>query len=78
MESATFRRWLAQRGCRFDEPAPERRGHGHGTITIQRDGRTAELPLLGSRKPIAPETARAICAALDLDWTELPGPKSRA
>ena len=37
MESATFRKWLAEHGCRFDTPS-EKRGEGHGTMTIHRAG----------------------------------------
>lgn len=76
MDSATFRGWLAERGCRFDNEREER-GHGSGMVTVHREGRTAQLPLLGSHKPVAEEVAREICAALALDWAELPGPKSR-
>jgi hypothetical protein len=77
MDSDTFRNWLAERGCRFDHH-PEHRGEGQAAVTVHREGRTAELPLVGSRKPIDPETARAVCAALALDWSELPGPAGRA
>ena len=42
MEYATFRKWLSERGCRFDTQREER-GEGHGTVTIDREGRTAEL-----------------------------------
>ena len=37
MEIATFRKWLAERGCRFDAQS-EKRGEGHGTVTIHRLG----------------------------------------
>jgi transposase InsO family protein len=47
MENATFRKWLAEQGCRFDTQS-EKRGEGHGTVTIHRAGRTAELPLVGA------------------------------
>ena len=45
MENATFRKWLADQGCHFDTQR-EKRGEGHGTVTIHREGRTAELPLV--------------------------------
>ena len=45
MENATFRKWLIEQGCRFDTQNEER-GEGHGTVTIHREGRTAELPLV--------------------------------
>ena len=47
MEYATFRKWLDEHGCRFDTQS-EKRGEGHGTVTIHRAGRTAELPLVGA------------------------------
>jgi len=45
MENATFRKWLADQGCHFDIQR-EKRGEGHGTVTILPEGRTAELPLV--------------------------------
>src|SRR6476660_2363496 len=47
MEYVTFRKWLAEHGCRFDTQS-KKRGEGHGTVTIHRGGRTAELPLVGA------------------------------
>ena len=77
MDSETFRSWLAERGCRFDHKTRRERGTGHGAVTVHREGRSAILPLLGSRQAIDPGLAHEICRALDLDWTNLPGPKSR-
>jgi len=53
MEYATFRKWLAERGCRFDTQS-EKRGEGYGTVTIHRAGRTAELPLVGASHNLDP------------------------
>lgn len=69
MEIAIFRKWLAERGCRFDTQS-EKRGEGHGTVTIHREGRTAELPLVGSRQDLDPRDVRRVCEELGL---ELPG-----
>jgi hypothetical protein len=44
VESATFQKWLAEHGCRFDT-AQEKRGTGHANVTVHREGRKAELPL---------------------------------
>ena len=77
MDSDTFRSWLAERGCRFDHHE-ETRGRGQAAVTIHHEGRTAELPLVGSHKPIDLDTARDICQALGLDWSQLPGPEGRA
>ncbi len=77
MEYGTFKLWLTERGCRFDTQ-PEQRGDGHGTVTIHRGGRTAELLLVGARHELDPNSVRRVCEALDLKWSDLPGPKSHA
>jgi hypothetical protein len=76
MENATFRKWLAEHGCRFDTQSEER-GDGHGTLTIHRQGRTAQLPLVGPSHQLDPQAVRQACEALGLDWSKLPGPTSR-
>ena len=76
MESATFRNWLAERGCRFDHHRGHR-GQGQASVTIHREGRTAQLPQVGSRQHLDPNVIRQVCEELGLDWSELPGPKSR-
>ena len=65
MEYATFKKWLAERGCRFDMQ-PEERGEGHGTVMIHREGRTAELLLVGARHELDPRSVRRVCEALGL------------
>jgi hypothetical protein len=42
MESATFRKWLSERGCRIDTQHGGR-GAVHATLTIHREGATAEI-----------------------------------
>lgn len=74
MEYATFREWLTKHGCRFDTQ-PKERGEGHGTLMIHREGRTAELPLVGPRQQLDPDSVRQACEALGLKWSDLPGPK---
>ena len=76
MENATFRKWLAEQGCRFDTQL-EKRGEGHGTVTIHRAGLTAELPLVGASHKLDPHSVRQVCEALGLDWSNLPGPEGR-
>ncbi len=76
MEYATFRTWLVERGCRFDTPQEER-GDGHAAVTIHREGRTAELLLVGSRHNLDPRAVHDVCTALGLEWSELPVPRSR-
>lgn len=77
MNSETFRAWLAEQGCRIEGREMEGRGHGATVVNVFREGRTAELPLGGSHKPLDQETVREICQALDLDWSKLPGPSRR-
>ena len=50
MESATFRKWLAEHGCRFDRHEHEKRGEGEVIVTVHREGRKAEVPLGGSHQ----------------------------
>ena len=76
MESATFRKWLTEQGCRFDTQQ-EGRGEGHGILTIRREGRTAEMPLVGSHHELDPHSVRKVCESLGLAWSDLPGPKGR-
>ena len=46
-------------------------------MTIHREGRTAELPLVGAGHKLDPRLVRQVCEALGLDWSDLPGPKGR-
>lgn len=74
MQSATFRDWLTERGCRFQQ---HERGHGrgHAVVTVEREGRIAELPLVGSHERLDAVLVRDVCERLGLDWNELPGSK---
>jgi hypothetical protein len=77
MESATFRKWLKEQGCRFDRLEHEHRHEGPVMVTVHRDGRKAEVPLGGSRQTLDPRVVRRACEELGLDWSQLPGPMSR-
>jgi len=77
MESATFRKWLGEQGCRFDQHEHEQRHEGHVMVTVHRENRKAEVPLGGSRKTIDARIVRRACNELGLDWRELAGPKGR-
>ena len=77
MESATFRKWLMEQGCRFDKHEHEHRHEGAVMVTVHRDDRKTEIPLGGSRKALDARIVRQACEELGLDWTQLPGPKSR-
>lgn len=77
MESSTFRKWLAERGCRFDAHDQEGRPHGHAMVVVHRENRKATLPLLGKYQHLDPRVVDEVCAALGLDPSELPGPQGR-
>jgi len=74
MESATFQKWLAEQGCRFDTDR-EKRGTGHANVTVHREGRKAEVPMGGPHQVLDARVVRRACEELGLDWSELPGPK---
>jgi hypothetical protein len=66
MEIATFRKWLAEHGCRFGAES-----EGNGIVTVHRLGWTAELPLVGANHELDPRYVRRVCDALGLDWSRL-------
>lgn len=77
MQGSTFRDGLAARGCRFEL---HERGHGRGQaiVTVEREGRATELPMVGSHQRLDPAVVRDVGERLGLDWNELPGPKGLA
>src|SRR5450830_641228 len=77
MESATFRKWLADRGCRFDHHEHQQRGKGQMMVTVYSEGRKAEVPLRGSRQILDQRVVHRACEELGLDPSQLPGPQSR-
>jgi hypothetical protein len=77
MESATFRKWLMQQGCRIDHGEHSRRHEGEVMVTVHREGRMTAVPLGGSRQVIDARVVRRACQDLGLDPAQLPGPKSR-
>ena len=78
MESATFRKWLAEQGCHFDHHEHQERGEGHVIVTVHREGRASLVPLGGSRKDLDPRDLRRACEELGLDWTKLPESNDRS
>ena len=71
MQSATFRKWLAEQGCRFDQHE-HKRGDGRVLVTVDREGRKSEVPLGGSRQDLDQRDVRRACEELGLDWNGLP------
>lgn len=77
MESATFRKWLVEQGCRIDGDEHPRGHEGHVMVTVHREGQKTRVPLGGSRQSLDPRMVRQACEELGLDPSQLPGPKSR-
>lgn len=77
MESATFRKWLVEHGCRIDGDQHPRGHEGHVTVTVHREGKNAQLMLGGAHQSLDPRVVRQVCEALGLDPGQLPGPMSR-
>jgi hypothetical protein len=77
MESATFRKWLVEQGCRVDSDEHPRGHEGPVMVTVHREGRRTRLPLGGSRQALDLRVVRHACDELGLDASQLPGPKSR-
>ena len=77
VESKTFRKWLAERGCRFEAGKDTIEAQGHASVTVHRENRKAILPDVGTKKSLDPRIVRQIVDDLGLDWNELPGPMSR-
>jgi hypothetical protein len=76
MESATFRKWLAERGCAFDQHATGRGTHGIASVTAHREGSKAVIPLVGSPKRLDPRQVKEIVESLGLDPSDLPAKKA--
>ena len=78
MNSATFRKWLMEHGCRVERHmAVKHKRAAISKVLVRRGSREAELPLAGSRKDLPSDVVLAIVDKLGLDRAELPGPKSR-
>ncbi len=77
MQSATLRKWLADRGCTFEAGRDTVKAHGHAYVTVRRGERRAVLPDIGDHKALDPRVVRQIVEDLGLNFDELPGPASR-
>lgn len=75
MRADSLRRWLADRGCRFEEH--EQRGQGHASVTAIHGDKRGVIPEIGTRNDLDQELVRRIATDLGFDWRELPGPQSR-
>ncbi|HET7411767.1 MAG TPA: type II toxin-antitoxin system HicA family toxin [Pararhizobium sp.] len=61
MNASEFKRWLAKRGCTFEN---HRGGSGH--ITIMRGDRISQLPMHGGNKELGTKIVEKIKKQLDL------------
>ena len=77
MESATFRKWLVEHGCRIDGDEHPRGHEGEVMVAVHREARKSRVPLGGSRQALDPRVVQRACEDLGLDPSQLPGPKSR-
>ncbi|MFY9600770.1 MAG: hypothetical protein WAR02_11095 [Pseudolabrys sp.] len=77
METATFRKWLVEQGCRIDAFEHPRGHEGHGEVTVHREDRKARLPLAGAHRALDPRPERRVRIEHGLDPAQLPGPQSR-
>lgn len=76
MNPQTFRRWLAERGCTFED-TERKRGEGATSVIVRCGGRRSEMPYAASHMDLQEEEVRRIMDELDLPFDELPGPQSR-
>ncbi len=76
MNADTFRNWLAERGCRFEE-TERKRGQGPASVVVRREGRRSEMPYAAAKMDLQEEDVRRIVEELDLPFHELPGPQSQ-
>jgi len=77
MESATFRKWLIEQGCRIDSDEHPRGHEGHIMVTVHREGRKTRVQIGGLHQVLDPRLVQRVCEELALDASQLPGPKSR-
>ena len=76
MTPETFRNWLRDRGCSFEQ-TERKRGEGHVAVVVRRGPRRSVLPDGSSQLDLKEDDVRRIVAELDLPYDELPGPQGR-
>ena len=77
MIGPTFRQWLAEQGCHFDQHVHHKRGEGPVTVRVHYGDRETEIALAGTHKHLDPREVQRACEELGLDWTQVPGSTSR-
>lgn len=76
MNPQTFRSWLSERGCTFEQ-TESNRGEGIAAVTVKCGSRRSVMPDAASHKDLPEEDVRRVVEELDLPFDELPGPQSR-
>lgn len=72
MRVDTFKQWLEEQGCRFDERSHDR-GQGHVSAVVKLKGRESVLPLAGAHQDLKEEDVKRVIEELGLDMAKLPG-----
>lgn len=79
MRSDTFREWLAERGCVFEQTKRSgKKAHGFPDVIVKLGDRKTELHVKGASQDLDPREVRRVVDELGLNWDDLPGPQSRA
>ena len=66
MNSSELRKWLAGRGCRFEEHEHSRHGGGHASVVVHLEDKKSVLPLLGTHQDLPHDVIERIKADLGL------------
>ena len=78
MRSDNFKKWLAERGCVFEQTVRVgKKAHGFSNVIVRLEGRKTELHVEGANQDLDPREIRRVVEDLGLNWNELPGPQSR-
>jgi len=77
MESGTFGKCLAERGCRFATCEDTSGAQGQAYVTVRCGHHQVVLPQIRSKKRLDPRIIKYVIDELGMDWNELPDPASR-
>jgi|GEM_PF-311617 len=72
MRADTFKQWLKEQGCRFEEHSHDR-GQGHADAVVKFEGKESVLPLAETHQNLDRKDVRRVVEELGLDMTKLPG-----
>jgi len=72
MRVDTFKQWLVDQGCHFDEHSHDR-GQGHVSAVVKLEGKESVLPPAGAHQDLDAEDVRRVIEELGLDISKLPG-----